>query len=55
MQKEWNGASPQERLALDQVDRRGDCDEDMDVGSISNAGIRPSPAGCDEDLMGSIP
>ncbi len=40
-------------MAVDWVARGGGCDEDMDVGSISNAGMRP--AGCDEDLMGSIP
>ena len=36
----------------DRVARICGCDEDVDVGSISNAGMRL--AGCDEDLMSSI-
>ena len=37
---------------MDRVVCRGGCDEDMDVGLISNPGICPS--GCDEDLIGRI-
>jgi hypothetical protein len=50
--KKWKGLLPQGRLALDRVAGRGECDEDMDIGSIFIAGMRP--AGCDEDWMSSI-